>query len=293
MTEAREKNKVEKGVLYLVGTPIGNLADLSPRAEKVLSEADIIACEDTRVSGLLLSRMGIKPKQLISYHEHNKKEKGEEIEMLLSENKSVALITDAGMPGISDPGEDLVRLCKERHKISVIPGPTAVASALALSGLSTRRFFFEGFLPTQAKERKDRLDAIKDIPVTVVIYEAPHKLKSTLSDIYKYLGNRDISICRELTKLNEEIIYTTIENAIEKYEKEDPRGEYVLVIEGSGITKKEKESALLLSLTEEEHVGYYENQGEKRMDAIKHAAKDRGISKSELYGILEKKKGNI
>ena len=282
----QEKNKVMPSTLYLVGTPIGNLADMSERAKKVLSEVDFIAAEDTRNSLKLLSLFDIK-KEIISYHEHNKKSSGERIVERLLSGESCALITDAGMPAISDPGEDLVRLCAEAGLVvSVIPGPSAVVSALALSGLSTQRFAFEGFLPPQKNERKKRLENVKYDDRTLVFYEAPHKLKVTVSDMAEAFGEcRKISFCRELTKLNEEIMRVTLGEAVAYYEEHEPRGEYVLVIEGyDGVVPSGDEDLTLLS--PDEHVAKYEADGMKRMDAIKRAAKDRGISKSEMYKLL-------
>lgn len=283
--EQSEKNKVEKSTLYLVGTPIGNLADMTERAKKVLSEVDFIAAEDTRNSMKLLLCYGIHA-ELVSYYEHNKRESGERIVARLLGGESCALITDAGMPAISDPGEDIVRLCSEAGiAVRVVPGPSASVSALALSGLATSRFAFEGFLPAQRGERKKRLDAIKHEDRTMIFYEAPHKLKSTLEDMADAFGSeRKISLCRELTKLNEETLRLTLEEAVELYKTREPRGEYVLVLEGGD--GKSGEDSPLLTLSPEEHVAHYEAEGMKRMDAIKAAAKDRGMSKSELYKLL-------
>lgn len=282
----QEKNKVLPSTLYLVGTPIGNLADMSERAKKVLSEVNFIAAEDTRNSMKLLSLFGIK-KEMVSYHEHNKKVSGEKICARLLSGESCALITDAGMPAISDPGEDLVKLCAEAGiEVSVVPGPSAVVSALALSALSTVRFAFEGFLPPQKNERKKRLEKVKFDDRTLVFYEAPHKLKATLSDMADVFGKcRKISLCRELTKLNEEILRLTLEGAVDYYEVNEPRGEYVLVIDGyDGEAPTDGDDLTLLDPAS--HVQKYEDEGMKRMDAIKRAAKDRGISKSEMYKLL-------
>lgn len=282
-----EKNKVEKSTLYLVATPIGNLADISERAIKVLTEADFVAAEDTRNSLKLLSALGIK-NELISYHEHNKKSSGERIVARLLSGESCALITDAGMPAISDPGEDIVRLCADAGiNVSVIPGACAAVSALSLSGLATSRFAFEGFLSANKSERKKQLERVKKEDRTLIFYEAPHKLKSTLEVMGEIFGSdRKISLCREITKLNEEIKRTTIGKAIEFYSANEPRGEYVLVVEGFTGQSISDETAALISLSPEEHVAKYENDGLARMDAIKQAAKDRGLSKSELYKIL-------
>ena len=281
-----EKNKIVGGTLYLVGTPIGNLSDLSDRAKKVFREVDFIAAEDTRNSAKLLSVIGVK-KELVSYHEHNKKSSGERlIERLLS-GESCALITDAGMPAISDPGEDVVRLCADAGvTVTAVPGPCAAVTALALSGLSTSRFTFEGFLSANRGERLKRLEATKNEERTMIFYEAPHKLQKTLNDMAECFGpTRKIALCRELTKLNEEIVKTTLSEAIRIYSEKEPRGEFVLIVEGSSETAA-RESEELSSLPPEEHVKRYEDEGLSRMDAIKKAARDRGMSKSELYKIL-------
>lgn len=284
----RQKNKVEKGTLYLVGTPIGNLADLSERARKVLSEVDFIAAEDTRNSGRLLAYFGIK-KPMVSYFEHNKRERGEVIVSRIESGEACALITDAGMPAISDPGEDLVRLCGERGiPVSVVPGPCAAVSALALSGLFTAKFVFEGFLSTASGERHAALEKLKSETRTIILYEAPHKLRGTLADLLSFLGDRKIALCRELTKLNEEVIRTTISGAVSLYEETPPRGEYVLVIEGASA-EMQKETAFWSGMTEAEHVAHYTDQGFSKSDAIKAAARDRGVGKSEIYNIVMKK----
>lgn len=282
-----EKNKLEKSTLYLVGTPIGNLSDLSDRAKKVLSEVDFIAAEDTRNSMKLCSALGIK-KELISYFEHNKKSSGERIISRLLGGESCALVTDAGMPAVSDPGEDIVRLCAENGiSVSVIPGPCAAVSALALSALSTARFTFEGFLSAHKSERKKELDALLKEQRTMIFYEAPHKLKATLKDMAEAFGkDRKISLCRELTKLNEEVIRTTLGGAVLLYEKKEPRGEYVLVVDGASESELSAEINPLLALTPSEHVEHYINCGMEKMEAIKAAAKDRKISKSEMYKLL-------
>ena len=283
----QEKNKVQKSTLYLVATPIGNLSDISERAVKVLSEVDFIAAEDTRNSVRLLTALGIR-NELVSYHEHNKKVSGERLVARLLSGESCALITDAGMPAISDPGEDIVRLCAESGiTVSVIPGACAAVSALSISGLGTRRFAFEGFLSANKGERKKQLEAVRTEDRTLIFYEAPHKLRATLADMAETFGNdRKISLCRELTKLNEEIKRTTLGEAVAFYESNEPRGEYVLVVEGFVGEVVSDETSELLSLSPEEHVERYENQGMPRMDAIKRAAKDRKMSKSELYKIL-------
>ena len=283
--ENTEKNKILGSTLYLVATPIGNLADITERAKKVLSEVDFVAAEDTRNSAKLLSCLGIR-RELVSYYEHNKRESGARIVARLLAGESCALVTDAGMPAISDPGEDLVRLCAEAGlPVMIVPGACAAVSALALSGLGTARFAFEGFLPAKASERRARLAALADEERTMIFYEAPHKLRATLGDMCETFGEgRKIALCRELTKINEETARMTLNEAVAHYEQNEPRGEYVLVIEGG--MKKEAENDALLSLPPAEHVAHYEAQGLERMAAIKAAAKDRGMSKSEFYKLL-------
>lgn len=273
-------NEIMKGVLYVVATPIGNLSDLSERAKKVLSEVDFIAAEDTRVTGKLLMCIGTK-KPLISYHEHNKREKGEEIIKRIKDGESCAIVSDAGTPAISDPGEDLVRLCAEDNiPVYAVPGPCAVISALSISGLPTGRFSFEGFLSTNKGERKRHLEEVKTSPYTLIFYEAPHKLRDTLSAMLDVLGDRRISLVRELTKINEEVFRTTLSGAVAHYAENNPKGEFVLVIEGA---KKEETEAFWESMDEREHVEYYMAQGMEKMDAIKATAKDRGVAKSIIY----------
>ena len=292
--ETGEKNRVEPGTLYLVATPIGNLSDLSDRAKKVLSEVDFVAAEDTRNTGKLLSCFGIK-KELISYFEHNKRERGEIILDRVAAGQAAALVTDAGMPAISDPGEDIVRLAAERGiRVSIIPGCCAAVSALALSALSTGRFAFEGFLSTARHERTERLAEVKDERRTLIFYEAPHKLKNTLRDLCDLFGSdRKIALCRELTKINEEIVRTTLGDAVSLYETKEPRGEYVLIVEGAaeaGIEKdaRPSDADALSSLSPSAHVLHYTEQGMTKMDAVKAAAKDRGMSKSDFYDLLQK-----
>ncbi|MBE6644196.1 MAG: 16S rRNA (cytidine(1402)-2'-O)-methyltransferase [Ruminococcaceae bacterium] len=283
--ENAEKNKTEKSTLYLVGTPIGNLADISERAKKVLSEVDFIAAEDTRNTMRLCSALGIK-KELVSYFEHNKKASGEKICARILAGESCALVTDAGMPAISDPGEDIVRLCAEYGiAVSVIPGPCAAVAALAMSALPTSRFSFEGFLSAQKSERKKQLSSLLREERTMIFYEAPHKLKSALTDMKDTFGeNRRIALCRELTKINEEVIRTTLGNAINIYEEKEPRGEYVLILDGASKDElADGECSELLKLTPKEHVEHYVKLGMSKMDATKAAAKDRKIPKSEMY----------
>lgn len=280
--ENNEKNKVEGGVLYLVATPIGNLADITERAKKVLSAVDFIAAEDTRNTARLLSCYGIK-NELLSYHEHNRRECGPKIVARLLSGESAALVTDAGMPVISDPGEDIVALCAEAGvTVRIVPGCCAAVSALALSALPSLRFCFEGFLPAVRSERQERLSALKNEERTMIFYEAPHKLRATLSDMCEAFGEgRRISLCRELTKINEEALRITVGEAVRYYTEREPRGEYVLVVEGGAL-----ESTVDTSLSPEEHVAKYEAEGMSRMDAIKRAARERGMTKSELYKIL-------
>ncbi len=291
--EVNEKNKVEGGFLYLVTTPIGNLADLSERAIKVLREVDFVAAEDTRNTMKLMHHIGAK-KPMVSYFEHNKRQRGEEITARILRGESCALVTDAGTPAISDPGEDLVRLCVSLDiPVTAVPGACAAIDALALSALSTGRFAFEGFLSTAKGERRARLQEIKNEMRTLIFYEAPHKLTQTLNDLYETFGERRLTLCRELTKKNEEIIYTTIQGAIALYKEKSPRGEYVLVLEGgfeaadgkpTAETDNETEGLLLLSPLD--HVAHYEQEGMSRMDAIKKAAKDRAMTKSAFYRLL-------
>ncbi len=281
---SEEKNKIVGGVLYLVSTPIGNLADISERALKVLSEVDFIAAEDTRNTLRMLTHFGIS-RPLISYFEHNKAERGEQIAERLLGGESCALVTDAGTPAISDPGEDLVRLCAEKGvTVTAIPGACAGICALTLSALPTARFCFEGFLPVKKADRRKRLDALAKEERTMLLHEAPHKLRETLADLENTLGgNRKISLCRELTKLNEEIMRLTLSTAVAYYKEHEPRGEYVLVIEGSECVD---EGADMCSLSAEEQVALYIKEGMSKMDAIKKTAKERGVSKNEIYKLF-------
>ena len=276
----QEKNAIRRGMLYLVATPIGNLSDLSERAVKVLSEVDLIAAEDTRNSAKLLNILGIK-KPMVSYHDHNRRERGEELCQRLAGGESVALITDAGTPGISDPGEDMVALCAERGlPVTLIPGACAGICALVLSGLPTGKFVFEGFLPPKSSDRRARLRELSGEKRTVVFHEAPHKLVSALTDMAEILGEtRRIALCRELTKLNEEIVRTTLGQARDHYSENDPRGEFVLVVEGASGEDKPFWS----ELDEKAHVAHYVSLGMSKNDAIKAAAHDRGVPKNEVY----------
>ncbi len=274
------KNKIVGGTLYLVTTPIGNMSDMTYRAVKVLEEVDFIAAEDTRNSAKLLRYFDIS-KEMVSYHEHNKKSRGEEILARLKGGESCALITDAGTPAISDPGEDLVKLCAENNvPVTAAPGVSAAITALTLSAQNTRYFAFEGFLPVTKPERKERLSVIKNEARTLILYEAPHKLQKTLGDLYEALGDRKISLCRELTKLNEEVMRTSLSGACEFYKENSPRGEYVLVIEGCETVSKDE---FWKNMSISEHVEHYIGAGLSKNDAIKAAAKDRGVPKNTVY----------
>ena len=282
-----EKNQIVKGTLYLVATPIGNLADMSERAKKVLDGVDFIAAEDTRNTARLLAAFEIS-RPLLSYHDHNRRERGPEIVARLQAGEACALVTDAGTPAISDPGEDLVRLCAEAGvPVTAVPGCCAGITALALSGLPTARFCFEGFLPREKKERRAHLSSLSGEQRTMIFHEAPHRLRETLAALAEAFGEtRDIAVCRELTKRNEEILRTTLGGAVAHYTEVEPRGEYVLVVSGTTLQPVEKSENPLLSISPEEHVAYYEKQGMTRMNAIKQAARDRGMAKNELYRLL-------
>jgi len=273
-------------VLYVVGTPIGNLSDFSPRAVETLKNVDFIAAEDTRVSLKLLTHFGIQ-KPLISYHEHNLRERGEYILSRIENGESCAVVTDAGMPCISDPGEDLVRLCAERGiEIRVVPSPTAAMSALAISGLSTSRFSFEGFLSVTKKQRQAHLDEIKNLRRTLIFYEAPHKLIYTLQDLLENLGDRRIALCRELTKIHEEVLRGRISELIAYYKEKSPKGEYVLIVEGAEEISEVEETTLEEACNMA--VKLIEG-GKKPSDACKEISKLTGFSKSEIYNIVSKK----
>lgn len=272
------------GTLYLCATPIGNLGDMTPRAVETLSQVDLIAAEDTRNSIRLLNHFGIKT-SMTSYHEYNKVEKAQFLVGKMKEGLNVALITDAGTPAISDPGEVLVKLClSEGITVTSLPGAAACITALTLSGLSTRRFCFEGFLPPDKKERAEILKELAEETRTMILYEAPHHLAGTLQELYETLGERNITICRELTKKFETVMPTTLETALAFYREEQPRGEYVLVVEGKSILQKKKErQEVFLDLAIEEHMERYEKAGVERKEAMKMVAKDRGVSKREIY----------
>lgn len=275
------------GTLYLCATPIGNLEDITLRVLRTLKEVDLIAAEDTRNSIKLLNHFEIKT-PMTSYHEYNKIEKAYQLVEKLQEGQNIALITDAGTPGISDPGEELVRICREAGiLVTSLPGPVACVTALTISGLATRRFAFEAFLPRDKKERAAILNDLKEETRTILFYEAPHHLKKTLEELFQSLGNRRISLCRELTKRYEEVFATTLEEALAYYQEHEPRGEYVLVLEGRSRQEIREEARLFWeAMTLEEHMAYYEEQGIGRKEAMKLVAKDRGVSKREVYGGL-------
>lgn len=275
------------GVLYLCATPIGNLADMTFRVIDTLKEADLIAAEDTRNSLKLLTHFDIHT-PMTSYHEYNKVEKAHALIEQLKEGKNIALITDAGTPAISDPGEVLVAMChKEQITVTSLPGAAACITALTLSGLSTKRFCFEGFLPPDTKLRKEILRTLANESRTMIFYEAPHHLKKTLGDLYACLGERRITICRELTKRFETVLPTTLSEALTRYESEEPRGEYVLVIEGKSLAEQKNErQEEYRKRSVEEHMRFYEKQGADRKEAMKRVAADRGVSKREIYAYL-------
>lgn len=270
------------GKLYVVGTPIGNLGDFSPRAVEVLSSVDLIAAEDTRVTLKLLNHFDIK-KPMISYHEHNIRERSEIIVSKIEQGQDVAIVTDAGMPCISDPGEDLVCLCAERGiNTYVVPGPTAAMSALAISGLNTKRFSFEGFLTVRKFGRMELLNKIKNDDRTLIFYEAPHKLQRTLKDMYSVWGNRRIAIAREITKIHEEVIRTTLKDAISYYKEVLPKGEFVLIIEGAEEEKTEEQISIEKAVMMVKDL--YEN-GTPLSVASKQVASETGFKKSQLYSL--------
>lgn len=278
------------GILYLVATPIGNLEDMTFRAVRTLSEVDLIAAEDTRNSIRLLNHFEIKT-PMTSYHEYNKIDKAYQLVAKMREGKNIALITDAGTPGISDPGEDIVRICYEEGiPVTSLPGAAACITALTMSGLPTRRFAFEAFLPKDKKEHQAVLEELKTETRTIIIYEAPHHLVRTLQELSDTLGgDRRLTICRELTKRHEEKMQTTFADSLAYYEVNEPRGEYVLIIAGrSREEMKKEEQAGWEALSLEEHMAHYESQGIDRKEAMKRVAKDRGVSKRDIYQALLK-----
>lgn len=272
------------GTLYLCATPIGNLEDMTYRAVRILNEVDLIAAEDTRNSIKLLNHFNIKT-PMTSYHEFNKYEKADYLVSKLLEGLNIAEITDAGTPGISDPGEELVKRALEAGiTVTSVPGPAAFVDALIISGQSTRRFVFEAFLPTDKKERRAVLESFQKETRTIIMYEAPHRLKKTLAELHDYIGNRKLSICKELTKRYENNFRTTLEEAMKYYEENDPKGEFVLVIEGrSEVELQEEEIQKWDSITLEEHMNIYLDKGMTKKEAMKAVALDRGISKRDVY----------
>lgn len=272
------------GTLYLCATPIGNLKDITPRVLQTLQDVDIIAAEDTRNSIKLLNHFAIKT-SMTSYHEYNKVDKADYLVEQLLQGKNIALITDAGTPAISDPGEVLVQKCQQAGvTVTSLPGACACITALTLSGLMTRRFCFEGFLPSDKKEKMQILEELREEPRTMILYEAPHRLIRTLTELYEAMGNRKVTLCRELTKKFETVLPTTFEEALALYEKEEPRGEYVLVIEGKSYqAKKEEERQAWQTMSVEDHMAYYEKGGMDKKTAMKQVAKDRGVTKREIY----------
>lgn len=275
------------GRLYLCATPIGNLEDITYRVVRTLGEVDLIAAEDTRNSIKLLNHFDIKT-PMTSYHEHNKIEKGRKLVEKLQNGMQIALITDAGTPGISDPGEELVKMCYEAGiEVTSLPGAAACITALTLSGLSTRRFAFEAFLPTDKKEKQAVLGEMVNETRTLILYEAPHRLQKTLTELLETLGNRRITVCRELTKKHETAFATTLEDACIYYSENEPKGECVLVIEGRNRQElRREEMARWEEMSIEDHMDYYESQGIDRKEAMKKVAKDRGISKRDVYNSL-------
>lgn len=272
------------GTLYLCATPIGNLGDMTPRVVETLHTVDVIAAEDTRNSIKLLNHFDIHT-PMTSYHEYNKVEKARQLVKQLTEGQNIALITDAGTPAISDPGEVLVRMCLEQGiTVTSLPGPAACITALTLSGLPARRFCFEGFLPAEKKEKAVVLQELAQESRTMILYEAPHHLVRTLEELYQTLGQRRITLCRELTKRFETVMPTTLEEAMAYYREEEPRGEYVLVIEGKSLEQKRQEDiAVWQDKSIEEHMEYYRLQGMEEKAAMKQVAKDRGVSKRDIY----------
>lgn len=277
------------GILYLCATPIGNLGDMTPRVVETLGQVDLIAAEDTRNSIRLLNHFQIRT-PMTSYHEYNKVEKAYTLIAKLKEGQNIALVTDAGTPAVSDPGEVLVQMCmQEGIRVTSLPGACACTTALTLSGLKTRRFCFEAFLPADKKERGMILKELSEETRTIILYEAPHHLKKTLRELFDTLGDRRITLCRELTKKFEEVMPTTLAESICYYEKEAPRGEYVLVIEGKSLGDKEKEKQTdWQEISIEEHMEMYEKKGLERKECMKAVARDRGISKREVYKYLLK-----
>jgi 16S rRNA (cytidine1402-2'-O)-methyltransferase len=284
------KGNVEKmaGKLYLCATPIGNLEDITYRVVRTLNEVDLIAAEDTRNSIKLLNHFEIKT-PMTSYHEYNKVEKARELVQKMQGGMNIALITDAGTPGISDPGEELVRQCATAGvEVTSLPGAAACITALTLSALSTRRFCFEAFLPQDDKNQRRRiLEDLKTESRTIILYEAPHHLKKTLEELYETLGDRKMALCRELTKRYEEVLHSSLKTEVERLKTEEPRGEYVIVIEGKSFSEQKKEEeAAWQEISVEEHMERYLQSGMDKKEAMKQVARDRGVSKRDIYQLL-------
>lgn len=277
------------GTLYLCATPIGNLEDITLRVLRLLEECDLVAAEDTRHTLTLLNHFNIKT-PLTSYHEHNKVSKGPQLIEKLKEGLDIALVTDAGMPGISDPGADMVKLCEENGiTVTVAPGASAALTALVLSGLDTRRAVFEGFLPPDKKERRAAIERLVRETRSVILYEAPHRLKATLGELYDALGERECAAIKEITKKYETVKRGTLAELMDFYEENPPKGEFVLVLAGVSEERlKEEEISRWENISAEEHVRMYEEKGMSRKDAMKAAARDRGISKRDIYAALNK-----
>lgn len=272
-----------QGKLYVCPTPIGNLEDITLRVLRVLEEVDLIAAEDTRHTIKLLNHFNIR-KPLTSYHEHNKREKGKVLIEKLLNGESIALVSDAGMPGISDPGEDLIRLAIENGlEVTALPGPTASILALVLSGLPTGKFAFEGFLPSSKKDRREALQNIKNEERTIILYESPYRVKALLQDMLDIFGERDIAVCRELTKKYEEVFRGSIEEAIEKFTQDDPKGEFIVIVKGSDKIEDSSLAGECDGLSIKGHLLKYINEGMSKKDAVKRVAEDRGLPKNEVY----------
>ncbi|MPW25291.1 16S rRNA (cytidine(1402)-2'-O)-methyltransferase [Alkalibaculum sp. M08DMB] len=277
----------EQGRCYLVATPIGNLEDITYRAIRILQEVDIVACEDTRNTVKLLNHYDIKAK-LMSFHQHNEQMRSDYFCELIKEGKKIAIVSDAGMPGISDPGTTMVQKCIQNEIIvEVIPGPSAAISALVISGLDTSDFYFAGFLSMNKKRRKEQFEGLRFLESTIILYEAPHKIRNTLLDIKENLGEKNIAIAREMTKIHEEIFRGSISRAIDHFQQKNPRGEFVIVIEGHKKTISEELEWENISI--EEHLAYYLNQNIERKETVKLIAKDRGVPKREIYEQIMKK----
>ncbi len=278
---------MNKGTLYLCGTPIGNLEDMTFRAVRVLNEVDLIAAEDTRHTVKLLNHFEIKT-PLISYHEHNKGFRGEKLIDELLNGKNIALVTDAGMPCISDPGSDLVRLCHEYGVcVTVVPSASAFVAGLALSGISSKRFVFAGFLSGGKKDRLNELKTFVDDESTAIFYEAPHHLKRTIEDMYTVFGDRQICLAREITKRFEEVLWFKLSEALEFFQNNEPKGEYVIIVEGA-TDVKERKAAKWEEISVQEHMEIYLEKGLSKMDAMKAVAKDRGVRKADIYSVVGK-----